>query len=66
GPLRCDKINPTTGKPCISTFSRPYDLTRHNNTIHNSQKQRPRCKLCTKEKTFSRQDALMRHYRQHH
>lgn len=63
GPHRCDRINPSTGKPCHTIFSRPYDLTRHEDTIHNARKQKVRCHLCTEEKTFSRADALTRHYR---
>lgn len=63
GPHRCDRINPSTGKPCNTVFSRPYDLTRHEDTIHNARKQKVRCDLCTEEKTFSRADALTRHYR---
>ncbi|RJE17407.1 C2H2 transcription factor [Aspergillus sclerotialis] len=54
---------PSTGKPCNSIFSRPYDLTRHEDTIHNARKQKVRCHLCTEEKTFSRNDALTRHMR---
>jgi hypothetical protein len=63
GPHKCERINPSTGKPCNSIFSRPYDLTRHEDTIHNSRKQKVRCHLCTEEKTFSRNDALTRHMR---
>jgi hypothetical protein len=63
GPHRCDRINPSTGKSCNTVFSRPYDLTRHEDTIHNARKQKVRCDLCTDEKTFSRADALTRHYR---
>lgn len=63
GPHRCDRINPSTGKPCASVFSRPYDLTRHEDTIHNARKMKVRCHLCTEEKTFSRNDALTRHMR---
>ncbi|KAL9622425.1 MAG: hypothetical protein Q9160_003269 [Pyrenula sp. 1 TL-2023] len=63
GPHKCERINPTTGKPCNSIFSRPYDLTRHEDTIHNARKQKVRCHLCTEEKTFSRNDALTRHMR---
>ncbi|UNI16245.1 hypothetical protein JDV02_002700 [Purpureocillium takamizusanense] len=63
GPHRCDRINPSTGKPCGTIFSRPYDLTRHEDTIHNARKLKVRCDLCTDEKTFSRADALTRHYR---
>ncbi|QKX62194.1 uncharacterized protein TRUGW13939_09353 [Talaromyces rugulosus] len=63
GPHRCERINPSTGKPCNSIFSRPYDLTRHEDTIHNNRKQKVRCHLCTDEKTFSRNDALTRHMR---
>lgn len=63
GPHRCDRINPSTGKPCATIFSRPYDLTRHEDTIHNERKHKVQCDLCTVEKTFSRADALTRHYR---
>ncbi|KAK0390050.1 hypothetical protein NLU13_3623 [Sarocladium strictum] len=63
GPHRCNRINPSTGKPCNTVFSRPYDLTRHEDTIHNARKQKVNCDLCTEEKTFSRADALTRHYR---
>lgn len=34
GPRKCERINPATGKPCNTNFSRPYDLTRHEDTIH--------------------------------
>ncbi|KAF4512993.1 hypothetical protein G6O67_000316 [Ophiocordyceps sinensis] len=63
GPHRCDRINPSTGKSCNTVFSRPYDLTRHEDTIHNARKQKVRCDMCTEEKSFSRADALTRHYR---
>lgn len=63
GPHRCDRINPFTGNPCNTMFSRPYDLTRHEDTIHNLHKQKVRCNICMEEKTFSRADALTRHYR---
>jgi len=63
GPHKCERINPTTGKPCNVVFSRPYDLTRHEDTIHNARKQKVRCALCVEEKTFSRNDALTRHMR---
>jgi 26S proteasome regulatory subunit N4 len=63
GPHKCERLNPTTGKPCNSIFSRPYDLTRHEDTIHNARKQKVKCQLCTDEKTFSRNDALTRHLR---
>jgi len=67
GPHKCERINPTTGKPCNTIFSRPYDLTRHEDTIHNVRKQKVRCALCVEEKTFSRNDALTRHMvRSHH
>jgi hypothetical protein len=63
GPHKCERVNPSTGKPCNSIFSRPYDLTRHEDTIHNARKLKVRCHLCTEEKTFSRNDALTRHMR---
>jgi uncharacterized Zn-finger protein len=58
--------NPSTGKPCNTVFSRPYDLTRHEDTIHNVRKEKVRCEICTDEKTFSRPDALVRHRRVKH
>ncbi|MCJ1330732.1 hypothetical protein MMC10_007418 [Thelotrema lepadinum] len=63
GPHKCERINPITGKPCNSIFSRPYDLTRHEDTIHNARKQKVKCQLCVEDKTFSRNDALTRHMR---
>ena len=63
GPHRCERVNPSTGKPCHSIFSRPYDLTRHEDTIHSARKHKARCDLCSEEKTFSRNDALTRHMR---
>lgn len=63
GPHKCERINPSTGKSCNTIFSRSYDLTRHEDTIHNNRKQKVRCHLCTEEKTFSRNDALTRHMR---
>lgn len=62
GPHKCERINPSTGKPCNTIFSRPYDLTRHEDTIH-AQRTKVRCQYCTEEKTFSRSDALTRHMR---
>ncbi|KAK4243086.1 hypothetical protein C7999DRAFT_45020 [Corynascus novoguineensis] len=66
GPHRCDRINPRTRKPCNKVFSRPYDLTRHEDTFHNARKQKIRCRLCTNEKTFSRPDTLTRHHQRIH
>ncbi|USW53362.1 Putative Zinc finger C2H2-type [Septoria linicola] len=63
GPHKCTRINPSTGKPCNTIFSRPYDLTRHEDTIHNNRKHKVRCPMCREEKTFSRNDALTRHMR---
>ena len=63
GPHECEKMNPYTGKPCNTIFSRSSDLTRHEDTIHNNRKQKVRCHLCTEEKTFSRNDALTRNMR---
>ena len=60
---RCEKINPSTGKPCNTVFPRAYDLTRHEDTLHSSRNQKTRCQICTEEKTFFRRDALTRHMR---
>lgn len=64
GPHRCGFNNPVTGKPCNKIFSRPYDLIRHQETIHASNRKTFKCDLCGDDtKTFSRQDALARHIR---
>ncbi|KIW21971.1 uncharacterized protein PV07_12623 [Cladophialophora immunda] len=64
GPHRCDRINPGTGKPCNSIFSRPYDLTRHEDAIHNPCKEKFLCHSCARP--FTRHDALTRHQRARH
>lgn len=50
--------NPTLS---LTNISQPYDLTRHEDTIHNARKQKVRCQYCTEDKSFSRSDALTRH-----
>ncbi len=71
----CQMINSSTKKVCLKQFSRPYDLIRHQETVHASKKKIYRCKLCEEEnrangsnapKTFSRGDALSRHLRVKH
>jgi 26S proteasome regulatory subunit N4 len=63
---RCEKLNPKTGKPCKLDFTRSYDLTRHEGTIHNGG-EKLRCYQCIGDVRwwagFSRQDALTRHIR---
>ncbi|KAK9371326.1 hypothetical protein V1509DRAFT_637003 [Lipomyces kononenkoae] len=67
GPHRCTWINPATGKTCHKVFSRPYDLIRHQETIHASNRKTFKCELCGDDtKTFSRHDALARHIRVKH
>jgi hypothetical protein len=51
---QCERIKPSAGKPCNTIFSHPYDLTRHEDTIHNACKQKVHCPLCIEEKSFSR------------
>lgn len=69
---QCHLINPSTNQPCLKQFSRPYDLIRHQETIHASKKKIFRCVVCNKlegglsNKTFSRGDALSRHIRVKH
>lgn len=73
---QCELINPSTGRPCNKQFSRPYDLIRHQETIHASKKKIFRCVICEgrvnggpgngKSKTFSRGDALSRHIKVKH
>ncbi|KAI4184135.1 MAG: hypothetical protein L6R41_004958 [Letrouitia leprolyta] len=60
---KCERISPSTGKPCNTIFSRSYDLTRHEDTIHNVRKEKVKCHMCTEERTFARNDALTRHMR---
>ncbi|KAF3990812.1 hypothetical protein FT663_00641 [Candidozyma haemuli var. vulneris] len=72
----CTMINPSTGTPCHKHFSRPYDLIRHQETIHAAKKKIFRCVICEgrehggagngKSKTFSRGDALSRHIKVKH
>jgi uncharacterized Zn-finger protein len=66
GPHKCSRTNPNTGKPCNLSFSRPYDLTRHEDATHNPLKMKIRCPYCVEDKTFSRKDALSRHMRLSH
>ena len=65
-PYRCTLIHPSTNKPCDTIFSRPYDLDRHKDTIHNDRKPIVKCPICREERTFSRNDALVRHMRTVH
>jgi hypothetical protein len=67
GPHRCEALNPQTGRPCGKVFSRPYDLIRHQDTIHAAVRKTFRCDLCGDgSKSFSRMDALSRHIRIKH
>jgi 26S proteasome regulatory subunit N4 len=69
GPHRCDWIIPATGERCGTSFSRPYDLIRHQDTIHGNKRKEFRCEICraaSVEKVFSRNDALVRHMRHVH
>ncbi|KFZ25046.1 hypothetical protein V502_00478 [Pseudogymnoascus sp. VKM F-4520 (FW-2644)] len=60
---KCERIIPP-GKRCNAIFSRSYDLTRHEDTIHNALRKEVHCQFCTK--TFSRKDYLPRHIRAVH
>ncbi|VEU22532.1 DEKNAAC103645 [Brettanomyces naardenensis] len=42
----CTVVNPKTGLPCNKRFSRPYDLVRHQNTIHAPRRSYYRCMFC--------------------
>lgn len=64
---RCQLVNPITGDPCNKMFSRPYDLVRHQDTIHAAVRKTFKCEMCPENaKTFSRMDALSRHMRVKH
>lgn len=72
-PFICKLNNVFTKKPCNAQFSRSYDLTRHQNTIHAKKKSIFRCLACIRQhgdsgydKTFSRMDALTRHIKSKH
>ena len=47
---RCEKINPATRKPCNAVFSRSYDLTRHDDSMHSSGKENFCCQICTERR----------------
>jgi len=64
---RCCTIDKVTKLPCNKIFSRSYDLARHQDTVHANQPRVLKCLECGEEsKTFSRQDALVRHKRAKH
>lgn len=66
GSHRCDRLLPN-GELCHKSFTRPYDLARHQETIHAEFRKMYRCDQCgDKSKTFSRMDALSRHVRIKH
>lgn len=61
---RCDRINPQTGQPCETGFTRVSDLHRHERSIHSLV--RLTCKLCDEEKSYTRKNALLRHMKDTH
>ncbi|KAK3304494.1 uncharacterized protein B0T15DRAFT_536670 [Chaetomium strumarium] len=63
GPHVCYETNPVTGENCLTSFSRPYDLTRHQHTVH-ARKEKATCEICGR--WFSRGDALSRHRKHQH
>ncbi|KAI5310271.1 hypothetical protein KEM55_009205, partial [Ascosphaera atra] len=62
----CLRHNLRTGKPCDTLYTRPYDFTRHERQNHNPRAAKKTCHLCHTGKTFSRKDALERHWRTVH
>lgn len=68
GPHRCEIVNSSTGRSCNKVFSRPYDLIRHQDTIHAPVRKTFKCEICgdNSKTTFSRMDALSRHIRVKH
>ena len=63
GDLKCNLINPKSNKCCDISFSRLYDFNRHQQTIHNTNREKVSCEHCAERKTFCRPDALTRHKR---
>lgn len=62
----CEHVD-SSGSPCGKVFSRPYDLIRHQDTIHAAVRKTYKCEHCGDDsKTFSRMDALSRHIRVKH
>lgn len=59
---KCSQISPFIGRPCNTTFSRKYDLKRHEDDIHGSGQRRHRCPHC-RERKFTRKQQLTRHLR---
>jgi hypothetical protein len=51
------------GSRCGKTFSRSYDLTRHQESVHRGDGTRMKCAGCHSKRTYTRNDALMRHQR---
>lgn len=61
------KMKDNWGHLCKRTFTRPYDLQRHQETVHGSATKSYSCEECgCKSKNFSRQDSLARHIRRMH
>lgn len=55
------------GSECHRSFTRPYDLARHQETLHAAVRKMYTCEVCgAHSKTFSRLDALSRHMRLKH
>ena len=55
-----NRVNPST------SFYNPYNLTGHENTIHNNRQERFRCPLCSEVKHFAESEALTQHIRAVH
>lgn len=65
-PHECKLLDPW-GAVCSRSFKRPYDLQRHQESVHSAGSKSYVCKRCGgPERTFSRQDSLARHMRRMH
>lgn len=65
-PHEC-KLLDSWGAVCRRSFKRPYDLQRHQESVHSAGSKSYVCKRCGgPERTFSRQDSLARHMRRMH
>lgn len=64
GPWICKTLIASTQQPCNITFSRDYNLRRHERAVHEGRVYQ--CQHCPGGKLYSRRYVLKRHQRLHH